>query len=101
MSNERRWKCIRELRDEPFRRRRLNEIKQWNQGGSQMSQMMNSGIRWLPRSACMLAWLATAVLGSALALATVPVEAAEITLIHMGDVHGHMMPRPSARGETT
>jgi hypothetical protein len=30
-----------------------------------------------------------------------PVGAAEITLIHMGDVHGHLMPRPSIRGETS
>src|SRR5438067_6389764 len=29
-----------------------------------------------------------------------PVSAAEITLIHMGDVHGHLMPRPSIREET-
>ena len=30
-----------------------------------------------------------------------PAEGAELTLIHMGDVHGHLMPRPTARGETT
>ncbi len=30
-----------------------------------------------------------------------PVSGAEITLIHMGDVHGHLMPRPAVRGETT
>jgi S-sulfosulfanyl-L-cysteine sulfohydrolase len=30
-----------------------------------------------------------------------PVDAAEITLIHMGDVHGHLVPRPATRGETT
>src|SRR5262245_59308284 len=36
-----------------------------------------------------------------LTLLIVPVDAAELTLIHMGDVHGHIMPRPSVRGETT
>ena len=30
-----------------------------------------------------------------------PAEGAELTLIHMGDVHGHLTPRPTARGETT
>ena len=29
-----------------------------------------------------------------------PSEGAELTLIHMGDVHGHLTPRPTARGET-
>ena len=41
-----------------------------------------------------------ALLVSALAMIA-PVGAAEITLIHMGDVHGHLMPRPAVRGETT
>src|SRR5215470_19081431 len=29
-----------------------------------------------------------------------PAAAAEVTLIHMGDVHGHMMPRPTLNGKT-
>jgi S-sulfosulfanyl-L-cysteine sulfohydrolase len=29
-----------------------------------------------------------------------PSEGAELTLIHMGDVHVHLTPRPTARGET-
>jgi len=37
----------------------------------------------------------------AVALLTAPVDAAELTLIHMGDIHGHLVPRPSVRGETT
>jgi S-sulfosulfanyl-L-cysteine sulfohydrolase len=37
----------------------------------------------------------------ALVLAAAPVNAAEITLIHMGDIHGHLMPRPATRAETT
>jgi S-sulfosulfanyl-L-cysteine sulfohydrolase len=38
---------------------------------------------------------------SLLALLITPVDGAELTLIHMGDLHGHMVPRPSVRGETT
>jgi sulfur-oxidizing protein SoxB len=41
------------------------------------------------------------MLGAALTLLAAPVDAAELTLIHMGDIHGHMVPRPSIRGETT
>jgi sulfur-oxidizing protein SoxB len=41
------------------------------------------------------------VFASFLGMLIAPVSAAEITLIHMGDVHGHLMPRPSVRGETT
>jgi sulfur-oxidizing protein SoxB len=37
----------------------------------------------------------------AVAVLTAPVDAAELTLIHMGDIHGHLVPRPSVRGETT
>lgn len=43
----------------------------------------------------------TIALMAVLGLLITPVSAAEITLIHMGDLHGHMMPRPSIRGETT
>src|SRR5438067_11084131 len=43
----------------------------------------------------------TALLAFALGLFLTPADAAEITLIHMGDVHGHLMPRPAVRGETT
>src|SRR5947207_2194726 len=53
--------------------------------------------------ACQLRWISTSVsalLALALPLSVGPVKAAEITLIHMGDVHGHLMPRPSVRGET-
>jgi sulfur-oxidizing protein SoxB len=39
-------------------------------------------------------------LAAALALLTAPANAAELTLIHMGDLHGHMVPRPAIRGET-
>jgi sulfur-oxidizing protein SoxB len=42
----------------------------------------------------------TVMLVSFLGMWITPVSAAEITLIHMGDVHGHLMPRPSIRGET-
>ena len=43
----------------------------------------------------------TIMLMSFLGVLITPVSAAEITLIHMGDVHGHLMPRPSIRGETS
>src|SRR6516165_10340464 len=46
-------------------------------------------------------WSQKLLLTLALALLTAPVDAAELTLIHMGDIHGHLVPRPSARGETT
>jgi sulfur-oxidizing protein SoxB len=36
-----------------------------------------------------------------LALLSSPVRGAEITLIHMGDLHGHMVPRPSVGGSAT
>ena len=37
----------------------------------------------------------------ALALPVAPATAADVTFIHIGDIHGHLMPRPSVRGETT
>ena len=40
-------------------------------------------------------------LAGVLTLWVAPGGAADITLIHMGDVHGHLVPRPSIRGETT
>jgi sulfur-oxidizing protein SoxB len=40
------------------------------------------------------------MLAGFLGMPVAPVSAAEITIIHMGDVHGHLMPRPSTRGET-
>ena len=48
-------------------------------------------------STCALAVMLASFLGVWIA----PAGAAEITLIHMGDVHGHLMPRPSIRGETS
>src|SRR5215831_19594569 len=48
------------------------------------------------------AWFATtALFALAVGMILTPADAAEVTLIHMGDVHGHLMPRPSVRGETT
>src|ERR1041385_5174869 len=46
-------------------------------------------------------WL-KALLASSFAIAASvgTASAAEITLIHMGDVHGHLVPRPSLHGHT-
>jgi sulfur-oxidizing protein SoxB len=44
-------------------------------------------------------YLTIALMGF-LSVLVMPLSAAEITLIHMGDVHGHLMPRPSVRGQT-
>ena len=62
--------------------------------------MANSAGR-AQESARVFACSLTITLVSFLGLWITPVSAAEITLIHMGDVHGHLMPRPSIRGETT
>jgi sulfur-oxidizing protein SoxB len=48
--------------------------------------------------ACSLMGMLLSFLG--LVMTPSDVSGAEITLIHMGDVHGHLMPRPSIRGGT-
>ena len=47
------------------------------------------------------AWLLSGMLLGFLGMLITPVAAAEVTLIHMGDVHGHLTPRPSVRGGTS
>src|SRR5215510_9850849 len=42
----------------------------------------------------------SAAFAIALAALITPAAAAEVTLIHMGDVHGHMVPRPSLQSKT-
>src|ERR1700704_2832171 len=66
-----------------------------NQGLKRSVDMRQSSKSWRWR------WLLKPFLVGTLALSAAGVEAAELTLIHMGDLHGHMVPRPSARGETT
>ena len=46
------------------------------------------------KRACSLSGMLLGFLG----MLITPVAAAEVTLIHMGDVHGHLTPRPSIRG---
>jgi 2',3'-cyclic-nucleotide 2'-phosphodiesterase (5'-nucleotidase family) len=46
-------------------------------------------------------YLLLVILLHSFAMWITPAESAELTLIHMGDVHGHLMPRPTVRGETT
>jgi sulfur-oxidizing protein SoxB len=41
-----------------------------------------------------------ALLAGLAAFYLLPASAAELTLIHMGDVHGHLMPRPSIRASS-
>src|SRR5262245_39239459 len=43
----------------------------------------------------------SAAFAIALAALVTPAAAAEVTLIHMGDVHGHMVPRPSLHPKIT
>jgi sulfur-oxidizing protein SoxB len=66
-----------------------------NQGLKRSVDMRQSSKSWRWR------WLLKPFLVGTLAVSAAGVEAAELTLIHMGDLHGHMVPRPSARGETT
>ena len=47
--------------------------------------------------ACSLSGMLLGFLG----MLITPVGGAEVTLIHMGDVHGHLTPRPSIRGGTS
>src|SRR3954449_11815054 len=42
----------------------------------------------------------SAAFALALAALITPAVAAEVTFIHMGDVHGHMVPRPSLHPKT-
>ena len=46
------------------------------------------------KRACSLSGIMLSLLGMLIS----PAAAAEVTLIHMGDVHGHLTPRPSIRG---
>jgi sulfur-oxidizing protein SoxB len=50
---------------------------------------------------CQFPYLLLVILLQSLATWITPAESAELTLIHMGDVHGHLVPRPTVRGETT
>ena len=61
-----------------------------NQGLKRSVDMRQSSKSWRWR------WLLKPFLVGTLALSAAGVEAAELTLIHMGDLHGHMVPRPSA-----
>ena len=63
--------------------------------GLERSEDPREGSRWWRRR-----WLLKPLLAGALVLSAAGVEATELTLIHMADLHGHMVPRPSARGET-
>src|SRR5215213_10135448 len=70
------------------------EILKSNHGLERSQDTRESSQGWPGR------WLLKPLLVGVLALSAAGVEAAELTFIHMGDVHGHLVPRPSARGET-